>query len=87
MQAQLREQCANTVRLLAADMVQSASGHPGAPMGLADITLALWTEFLRYNPDQPDWVNEIGLSFPQVTPRLCFTRCCTWLAMICQWRS
>ena len=58
MQAQLREQCANTIRLLAADMVQSAkSGHPGAPMGLADITLALWTEFLRYNPDQPDWVN------------------------------
>ena len=58
MQPQLREQCVNTIRLLAADMVEEAkSGHPGAPMGLADISFVLWTEFLRYHPEQPEWVN------------------------------
>jgi transketolase len=52
------QQCANAVRFLAADAVQQAnSGHPGAPMGMADIAEILWREFLRHNPNNPHWVN------------------------------
>ena len=55
---ELRKQCVNTIRFLAADAVQKAqSGHPGAPMGMADIAFVLWTEFLRYHPQDPLWVN------------------------------
>ena len=47
---------ARTVRGLAMDAVQAAeSGHPGMPMGMADAAVVLWTEFLRYNPAEPDW--------------------------------
>jgi len=47
---------ADTIRLLAADMVQKAnSGHPGLPMGMADCAAVLWTKFLKYNPKDPDW--------------------------------
>ena len=48
----------NTIRTLAIDAVQQAnSGHPGAPMGLAPATYALWTQFLRYDPSDPTWLN------------------------------
>lgn len=48
----------NAVRALAMDAVQKAkSGHPGAPMGMADIAQVLWTEFLSHNPGNPDWAN------------------------------
>ena len=47
---------ANTLRLLAAEMVQKAnSGHPGLPMGMADVAAVLWTQFLNYNPGDPEW--------------------------------
>lgn len=47
---------ADTVRLLAADMVQTAnSGHPGLPMGMADCATVLWTKFLKYNSQDPEW--------------------------------
>ncbi len=47
---------ANTIRGLAIDAVQKAdSGHPGLPMGMADVAVVLWTEFLRYNPQAPHW--------------------------------
>ena len=47
---------ADTIRLLAADMVQKAnSGHPGLPMGMADCATVLWTKFLKYNPADPEW--------------------------------
>ena len=47
---------ANAVRFLSADMVQRAnSGHPGAPLGMADIVTVLWTKFLKFNPNQPKW--------------------------------
>ncbi len=47
----------NTVRLLSADGVSKAnSGHPGMPMGCADYAFTLWSEFLRFNPDDPQWV-------------------------------
>ncbi|MBX2976030.1 MAG: transketolase [Ignavibacteriaceae bacterium] len=47
---------ANTIRLLAADAIQKAnSGHPGMPMGMADVATILWTEYLIHNPSKPDW--------------------------------
>jgi transketolase len=49
---------ANTIRTLAMDAVQKAhSGHPGMPMGCADIAAVLWTKILRYNPEDPAWIN------------------------------
>jgi len=56
--AQLDTLCINTIRTLAIDAVQQAnSGHPGAPMGLAPVTYCLWQEFLRYDPEDPKWLN------------------------------
>ena len=47
---------ANTLRLLAVDAIQAAnSGHPGLPLGTADIVTALWTRFLKHDPAQPTW--------------------------------
>ena len=47
---------ANAIRVLAMDAVQEAnSGHPGMPMGMADIAEVLWSEFLKHNPKEPDW--------------------------------
>lgn len=55
---QLETLCINTIRTLAIDAVQQAnSGHPGAPMGLAPVTYCLWQEFLRYDPEDPTWLN------------------------------
>ena len=52
----LAQRCVHTIRFLVADAVQQAnSGHPGTPMALADLALVLWTRFLRYNPEVPDW--------------------------------
>lgn len=54
---------ANSIRFLAADMVQQAnSGHPGAPMGLADIAVVL-SEHLNHNPKNPSWLNRDRLVF------------------------
>src|SRR6516225_7887842 len=50
--------CINTIRTLSMDAVQKArSGHPGLPMGAATMAYVLWTRFLRYNPQDPDWPN------------------------------
>src|SRR5258708_19452677 len=55
---ELETLCINTIRTLAIDAVQQAnSGHPGAPMGLAPVTYCLWQEFLRYDPEDPHWLN------------------------------
>ncbi|MFU8815574.1 MAG: transketolase [Pseudomonadales bacterium] len=49
---------ANAIRALAMDAVQAAnSGHPGAPMGLADVAEVLWREVLKHNPADPQWIN------------------------------
>jgi transketolase len=49
---------ANAIRALAMDAVQKAnSGHPGMPMGMAEIALALWVRHYRHNPSNPKWVN------------------------------
>ena len=53
-----RRDLANAVRALSMDAVQQAnSGHPGAPMGMADIAEVLWNDYLSHNPADPDWVN------------------------------
>ena len=53
-----RTELANAIRVLAMDAVQKAnSGHPGMPMGMADITEVLWREYLRHNPANPAWPN------------------------------
>lgn len=51
-----RRELANAIRVLSMDAVQKAnSGHPGAPMGMADIAEVLWNNFLRHNPADPSW--------------------------------
>ena len=51
-----RQHAANAIRALSMDAVQKANtGHPGAPMGMADIAEVLWTRYLKYNPANPHW--------------------------------
>ena len=53
-----RKELANAIRALSMDAVQKAnSGHPGAPMGMADIAEVLWNEFLHHNPTNPTWAD------------------------------
>jgi transketolase len=53
-----RTELANAIRALSMDAVQKAnSGHPGAPMGMADIAEVLWNDYLQHNPANPDWAN------------------------------
>ena len=53
-----RRELANAVRALAMDAVEAAnSGHPGMPMGMADIAEVLWNDFLQFNPGNPKWAN------------------------------
>lgn len=53
-----RKHLANAIRVLSMDAVQKAnSGHPGAPMGMADIAEVLWNDFLKHNPTNPNWVD------------------------------
>lgn len=53
-----RRELANAIRALSMDAVQKAkSGHPGAPMGMADIAEVLWNDFLKHNPANPHWLD------------------------------
>ncbi|MGI9248102.1 MAG: transketolase family protein, partial [Woeseiaceae bacterium] len=53
-----RRDLANAIRALSMDAVQAAnSGHPGAPMGMADIAEVLWNDYMRHNPANPQWAN------------------------------
>jgi transketolase len=53
-----RQELANAIRALSMDAVQKAkSGHPGAPMGMADIAEVLWRDFLKHNPTDPNWAD------------------------------
>ncbi|WP_028293281.1 transketolase [Oceanobacter kriegii] len=53
-----RTELANAIRALSMDAVQKAkSGHPGAPMGMADIAEVLWNDFLKHNPNNPEWAD------------------------------
>ena len=54
----LHNQLANCIRFLSIDAVQKAnSGHPGMPMGMADVATVLFKNFLNFNPKNPDWLN------------------------------
>ncbi len=53
-----RTELANAIRALSMDAIEKAnSGHPGAPMGMADIAEVLWNDFLHHNPANPNWLN------------------------------
>ena len=53
-----KKEIVNAVRFLSIDAVEKAkSGHPGAPMGMADIAYVLWKKFLKHNPNNPNWIN------------------------------
>jgi transketolase len=53
-----RKELANAIRALSMDAVQKAnSGHPGMPMGMADIAEVLWNDFLQHQPNNPHWIN------------------------------
>ncbi len=55
---ELLQLVAHTIRVISAEMVENAkSGHPGAPMGLAEIAAVLWGKILKVNPDDPTWKN------------------------------
>jgi len=68
---ELDQLCVNTIRMLAVDCVQKAkSGHPGTPMGAADMVYVLWDRFLKHNPSK----SQVGRSRPLYT--LPWTRLC-----------
>ena len=72
---------ANAIRALAMDAVQKAnSGHPGMPMGMAEIGVALWDKHYRHNPANPGWFNRDASCSRTATARCCTMRCCTWPA-------
>ena len=57
-QAPIDTLCANALRFLAIDAVEAAkSGHPGMPMGMAEIAVALWTRHLKHDPTDPAWAD------------------------------
>ena len=54
----LDRRSANAIRVLTLDAVETAkSGHPGLPLGMADLAYVLWTRFLHHNPTDPHWFN------------------------------
>ncbi len=56
--SELTQQAVNTIKMLSAEMVQKAnSGHPGMPLGCADIAFVVWSKFLKHCPDDPSWIN------------------------------
>ncbi|MFZ5946786.1 MAG: transketolase [Stygiobacter sp.] len=58
MNVNIQNLAANTIRILSAEAIQKAnSGHPGLPMGMADVATILWTEFLIHNPQDPKWIS------------------------------
>ena len=69
---------ADALRALAMDAVEQAkSGHPGMPMGMADIAAVLFTQFSRFDPLAPDWPDRDRSWCPTGTAACCFTGCCT----------
>lgn len=58
MNIKIRNLCINTIRTLSIDAVQKAnSGHPGTPMGMAPVVFSLYHDFMRFNPENPQWIN------------------------------
>ena len=69
---------ANAIRALAMDAVEKAkSGHPGMPMGMADVATVLFTQFLKFDPPRPTGPTATASCSPPATARCCSMRCCT----------
>ena len=57
-QSEMQGRAINAIRFLSADAVEKAnSGHPGLPMGAAAMAYTIWTNHLRHNPQNPNWIN------------------------------
>ena len=70
-------QLANALRVLAMDAVEAAkSGHPGMPMGMADIAEVLWRNNLRHNPLNPEWSNRDRFVLSNGHGSMLSTDCC-----------
>ena len=66
-------QLSNAIRFLSIDAVQKAnSGHPGMPMGMADVATVLFKYHLRFNPKNPEWINRDRFVYLQVMGRCYF---------------
>jgi transketolase len=79
------QQMANAIRALAMDAVQQAnSGHPGAPMGMADMAVALWGQHLRHNPRNPGWFNRDRFVLSNGHGSMLLYACCTSRATSCR---
>ncbi len=73
---------ANAIRFLSMDAVQKAnSGHPGLPMGAADIATVLFTRYLKFDPKQPHWADRDRFVLSAATVRCCSIRSSTSRAM------
>ena len=65
----------NAIRFLSIDAVEKAnSGHPGMPMGMADVVTILFKNFLKFNPKNPNWINRDSF-YLQVMDQCFFTHC------------
>jgi transketolase len=72
------KELANAIRALAMDAVEQAkSGHPGMPMGMADVATVLFTKHLKYSAQHPTGRTAIASSCRPVTARCCSMRSCT----------
>jgi transketolase len=70
----LQIRMANAIRALSMDAVQQAnSGHPGMPMGMADIAVALWDQHLQHNPADPHWINRDRFVLSNGQPSLLYS--------------
>ena len=71
------QQMANAIRALAMDAVQAAnSGHPGMPMGMADVATVLYSKFLKFDPQAPDWTDRDRFILSAGTGRCLLMRPC-----------
>jgi transketolase len=69
---------ADAIRMLAVDAVEQAkSGHPGAPMGMAEMAVALWHRHLKHNPANPHGPTATASCSATAMRRCCSTPCCT----------
>ena len=58
MKQNIEQLCINTIRTLSMDAVQAAnSGHPGTPMALAPVVYSIYDRFMKFNPNNPNWLN------------------------------
>jgi len=79
---------ANAIRALAMDAVQQAnSGHPGMPMGMAEIAVGLWGTHLKHNPKNPLWMNRDRFVLQTVMALCCFMHYFTWRVTTCRCKS